>query len=163
MLDTVYMMRFRKPRANKLYLLTVVVVIAALAMYAGKALLQKSQDPARPVASTPEGRNEVRQAALKQMSLALEQYVSAAGAFPAGIPSVQTDICVSSGATCKAAHLVDLSILTSKGLLTSLPADPVGGHILYSCGYSIARNPSGTVTLVAPRAEKGVIITQVVQ
>ena len=163
MLDTIYMMRIRKLRANKLYLLIVIVVIAALASFAGNALLQNAQNPALPVASTPEGRNEVRKAALKQMSVALEQYVSAAGAFPAGIPTVQTDICVSSGATCKTAHLVDLSILTSKGLLSSLPADPVGGHMLYSCGYSIVRNPNGTVTLVAPRAEKGAVITQVVQ
>ena len=162
MLNTIDMMRYRKLRTNKLYVLAAVVVIAILA-YAGNVRLQTIQNLARPVASTPEGRNEVRQAALKQMSGALVQYVSTTGSFPAGIPTDQTDICVSSGATCKTAHLVDLSILTSKGLLTSLPADPVGGHMLYSCGYSIIRNPSGTVTLIAPRAEKGVVITQVVQ
>lgn len=162
MLNTIDMMRYRIFRTNKLYVLAAVVVIATLA-YAGNARLQNTQNLARPVASTPEGRNEVRQAALKQISAALVQYVSAAGTFPEGIPTVQTDICVSSGATCKTAHLVDLSILTSKGLLTSLPADPVGGHMLYSCGYSIVRGPNGAVTLVAPRAEKGVVITQVVQ
>ena len=115
---------------------------------------------AQPVAATAAARNDVRRAALQQMAAALSEYRATTGSWPAGLTPAPSDICVRTGAVCTAAHLTDLTILTSKGLLAALPSDPVGGHELYSTGYRINRDANGGIVLSAPRAEAGAVIAQ---
>lgn len=137
-----------------------VVVIAGSVAFDGFKTLVK---PAKALATTPAGRNDIRRTQLKLIAAALGRYTTEAGKVPVAMPNHQVGICSGVTAACKTAGMIDLTFLISKGDITSLPSDPVGGHERYSTGYTIARALSGQLILAAPRAEIGAVITQAVK
>ncbi len=114
-------------------------------------------------ALTAKDRNEVRRASLKMLADSIHSYVAEIGPIPVKIPTAATGVCSASSANCKKAHVFDMAFLTSSGYLTSVPNDPVGGHELYSSGYTIARDASGQIVLAALRAESGATISETVK
>ncbi len=136
------------------------VVIAGGAALGG---LKSWGQPAAALGSTPAGRNDIRKTQLKLMAAALVRYTAEVGKVPVAIPNHQVGICSGVTAACKTAGMIDLTFLISRGDITSLPSDPVGGHERYSTGYTIGRDVGGQLTLAAPRAENGAVITQAVK
>jgi len=141
-------------------------VIGLLVVIAGAAALNGLKpwgQPAAPLTNTPAGRNDVRRTQLKLIAAALTSYTTEVGKVPVAMPNHQVGICSGVAAACKTAGMIDLTFLISKGDITSLPNDPVGGHERYSTGYTIERDVSGQLILAAPRAEIGAVITQAVK
>ena len=69
---------------------------------------------------------------------------------PGTITSATTTICRTSAPSCTG--LIDLSILTTNQYLIAIPADP-SSTSTSGTGYSILKNATGRVTVVAPNAE----------
>jgi hypothetical protein len=112
-----------------------------------------------PAAATPEARNDLRRQHLKLMANAVTRYQAELGALPVAAPAQATGICTNTGAPCKAAGLVDLTILSSRGYIDALPSDPVGGRELRATGYTFGKDAaSGSLVFGAPRAESGQVI-----
>lgn len=160
MLDNESMKRYRTRRQRLIFKFTAVVAIVVLAAAGTYALTMDKKPVASAAPGTPAARNDLRRSELKQLAAAITQYKSQFGSLPAAIPSSPTGICAATGAVCQSAHLVDLMPLASKGILNSLPSDPVGGHVFFSTGYTINRGPNGSLTLNAPRAESGAVISE---
>jgi hypothetical protein len=114
-------------------------------------------------ASTPQLRNDLRRENLKLIAGAFHRYAAEVGPLPIKIASAQSAICSGASVNCKKSGKVDLAFLTSAGYLISVPTDPVGGHELYSAGYTIGRNASSQLVLTAPRAEAGASISQTIE
>jgi hypothetical protein len=114
--------------------------------------------------TTPAQRNDVRRQQVKLLASETARYIAAHGTLPIIIPPRQVPICSSTGAVCRSAGYVDLMFLASSGYIEALPSDPVGGHQQQATGYTIGRDTSnGAITVVAPRAEAGAVISRVVQ
>lgn len=112
---------------------------------------------------TAKERNEVRRADLKLLASSIQSYTAEVGPIPAKVPKAATGVCSAGSANCKKGGTFDMAFLTSTGHLVSVPNDPSGGPEMYSSGYTIARDPSGQITLSAPRAEEGATITEIVK
>lgn len=150
----------RKSTFRKLLIglgLAIALGLAASAMWGGPKTVSQQ------AASTPEARNTVRREALKQLADAFRHYIAEIGPLPVKISATQTGICSGSSAHCKKAGLIDPIFLVSAGFLVSAPNDPVGGHVLYSTGYTVGKNAEGKFVLQAPRAENGASISQVIE
>jgi len=140
-------------------MLAAVVLLLGLAL--GLKAPAKAPVRAQTAAASPVARNDQRREQLKQLAAAFKAYTSATGNPALSVPARQTGICLTTGSRCRAAGLVDLSLLVSKGYLAGLPNDPVGARgELYATGYTIGRDGAGAVMLTAPRAENGASITQ---
>lgn len=143
--------------------LALLVVVGGAGM-AGNAWLGSSKTASRTAATTPGARNDERRERLELLANALAKYTTETGNVALAIPAQQAEICIVTGARCKAAGLVDLTAVTSKGYIPALPSDPVGGHERYSTGYGIGRDGAGgAIRLTAPRAEDGAEISQNIQ
>ena len=150
-------LRRRKLNISKLLIVAVIAVGIGIGV---KALADPAQTPATSkAATTPKLRNEVRKENLKMIAGAIQRYQSEVGAIPVKIPTAPTGICSGASSFCKKHARFDPAFLISTGYLNSVPNDPVGGHDLFSTGYTIVNN-AGAITLAAPRAESGATITE---
>jgi hypothetical protein len=141
-----------------------VIVLAGAVFFGGKLVLSNQPGQVQAAVTSPGARNDLRRKELKSLASAVAAYSAAKPANPRLIiPSSPTAICSSISSVCRAVRLVDLSDLSSRGFILGLPNDPVGGPGRNSTGYDIARDGAGVITLSAPRAENGAIITQIVQ
>lgn len=142
--------------------LMIVAVLAALGIglyviFVGSNAPQAGHSPL-----TAKERNEVRRSELKLLATSIQTYIAEVGPIPVKVPTAATGVCSASSANCKKGGTFDMAFLTSTGHLVSVPNDPTGGPEMYSSGYKIARDPSGQITLSAPRAEEGATITETV-
>jgi hypothetical protein len=148
----------RKPAYRK-YLIALVAI--AIIGFGAKAIADNGQPaPSGQAASTPELRNEVRKESLKLIAGAFHRYIAEVGPIPIKISATPAGICSGSTVNCKKYARADMAFLISAGYLNSVPNDPVGGKDLYSTGYLISKDAAGNIVLAAPRAEKGVTISQ---
>lgn len=104
--------------------------------------------------NSPSSRNDQRKTNLASLQAALVSYRAAHNnTLPLTLPTLPTDICAGSSASCKTAKLVDLNFLVNSGSIEALPNDPVGGKGRFTTGYAISRDKTGNIYLTAPRAE----------
>lgn len=140
-------------RLNKGFtLLEILLVVAAIAILAGIVII--AINPNKQLGDT---RNAQRQADVNTILNAVYQYaLDNNGTLPASITSSATEIC-STGGSCSG--LVDLSVLTlNEKYLVAMPRDPQSptGN---STGYTIMTTANGRVTVAAPDAEQGKVIS----
>ncbi|MBI4947971.1 prepilin-type N-terminal cleavage/methylation domain-containing protein [Candidatus Berkelbacteria bacterium] len=141
-------MKFR----NGFTLLEILLVVAAIAILAGIVIL--AINPGKQLGDT---RNAERRADVNTILNAVYQYSVDTGVVPASITTTQTEICVTTGASCTG--LIDLGVVTaSEKYLTSIPSDPTGGST-NGAGYEIFKSANGRITVVAPDAEQGATIS----
>lgn len=133
-------------------LLEILLVVAAIAILAGIVII--AINPTKQLGDT---RNAQRSADVNTILNAVYQYaLDNNGTLPASITTTATPIC-STGGTCTG--LIDLSVLTaSEKYLVSIPRDPQSptGN---TTGYTILKTANGRITVAAPAAEQGKIIT----
>jgi hypothetical protein len=139
-----------------------VIVLGGLAIWAYS--MNRAQDTASSKitaqAVTPKERDELRKKSLEALATAIRSSTGAHnGVYPFVVPRVETGICAGSSAHCKQAKLVDLSQVLSDGYIAAIPSDPSGGRGQYSSGYTLRRNPDGSIVLLAPRTELGPVIS----
>ena len=136
----------------------------ALALLVGvafgvKAWADAAQPASSKAATTPKMRNEVRKENLEMIAGAIRRYQAEVGAIPIKIPTSPTGICSGASNFCKKHARFDPAFLISTGYLNAVPNDPVGGHEIFSTGYTIV-STAGVITLAAPRAEAGATISE---
>jgi hypothetical protein len=155
MLDNTGMNRSR-PRPKKIIVLLIAIVALAAVWWVGTqittAMARQHSSQAKPAASTPGARNDLRRAHLEQLATAMSRYITEVGPLPVKLPVTPTGICAGTGTTCKSTKNVDLMFLTSTNFITALPSDPSGGYERGSTGYQVSRD-----------AESGQTITRTVQ
>lgn len=146
-------MKQTKQNKNGFTLLEILLVVAAIAILAGIVIV--AINPGKQLGDT---RNAQRQSNVNTILNAVYQYaVDNSGTLPAGITTTQTEICKTGGAC---AGLVDLSVLTlNEKYLTSLPNDPNGVCNVNGICYEIMKSANGRITVSAPDAEQGVVIS----
>jgi type II secretory pathway pseudopilin PulG len=133
-------------------LLEILLVVAGIAILAGIVIV--ALNPGKQLGET---KNAQRKADVNTILNAVYQYsIDNNGTLPASITITDTAICTTGG-TCTG--LVDLSVLTASGkYLVAMPKDPTGSTA-NSTGYNILRDANGRVTVSAPSAEQGAVIT----
>lgn len=142
----------RSKGKNGFTLIEILLVVAAIAVLAGIVIL--AINPNKQLGDT---RNAQRRADVNTILNAVYQYtIDNSGTLPATITTVQTEIC-KTGGTC--AGLIDLSVLTTnEKYLTSIPRDPTGATT-NGAGYAINKTANGRITVAAPSAEQGALIS----
>ena len=147
-------------RKNGFTLIEILMVVAVIAILTGVVIL--AINPTKQLGDT---RNAQRRLDTKTILDAVLNYISNNnGTLPAPIPlsthcptPASNEICKTGAASCK--NLVDLSALTeNKKYLLSLPIDPTGFSANGS-GYYIVKDANNHVTVCAPKAEEGTIVT----
>ncbi len=137
-------------------LLEVLLVVAIIAILAGIVII--AINPGKQLGDT---RNSQRQADVTTILNGIYQYsLDNNGALPAGITTTATEICATGAASCTG--LVDLSSITaSEKYLTALPKDPQCSSVCATNGngYTVVKTANGRVTISAPHAEQGRVIT----
>lgn len=134
-------------------LIEILLVVAAIAILAGIVIV--AINPAKQLGDT---RNTQRRSDVNAILSASSQYaLDNNGVLPAGILASSTEVCATGAASCTG--LVDLSVLTvNSKYITAIPSDPqkvtVGGT-----GYFISKDANGRLTVTAPLAEQGAVIT----
>jgi type IV pilus assembly protein PilA len=134
-------------------LIEILLVVAAIAILAGIVIV--AINPGKQLGDT---RNAQRRSDVTTLLNATYQYsIDNNGVLPAGITATSTEICATGAASC--AGLIDLSVLTVNGTyLVGIPQDPQkvtpDGN-----GYNISRSVSGRITVTAPLAEQGAVIS----
>ena len=132
-------------------LIEILLVVAAIAILAGIVIL--AINPSKQLGDT---RNAQRRSDVTTILNAVYQYSIDTGAIPSTITTTQTEIC-KTGASCTG--LIDLSVLTSgEEYLVSMPFDP-NGSSTNGAGYEIKKTGNNRVTVIAPDAEEGAIIS----
>jgi prepilin-type N-terminal cleavage/methylation domain-containing protein len=134
-------------------LLEILLVVAAIAILAGIVIV--AINPAKQLGDT---RNAQRKADVNTIINAVYQYaIDNNGIIPTSISATQTEIC-KTGGTCSG--LIDLSVLTiNEKYITAIPNDPSGSCDANGVCYEILKTANGRITVVAPDAEQGVIIS----
>ena len=134
-------------------LIEILLVVAAIAILAGIVIV--AINPGKQLGDT---RNAQRRSDVTTILNAAYQYsIDNNGVLPAGITASSTEICATGAASC--AGLIDLSVLTTNGkYLVGIPQDPqkvtANGN-----GYSIFKDANGRITVTAPLAEQGAVIS----
>jgi hypothetical protein len=106
------------------------------------------------IPSTPQSRNSQRHATMQTLADALTKYRTDHHGLPAPLPTSPTETCITGGADCTSANLVDLSYLVNSSYIETLPNDPIGGHTQFGSGYLISQDgPGGTLHISTIRAE----------
>ena len=124
-------------------LLEVLLVIAIIAINPSKQLA--------------DSRNAQRRSDVNTILNAVYQYAIDTGSMPATITETETEICKTGATDCTG--LVDLSVLTANGkYLVAIPEDPTGAST-NGTGYTILKTANGRITVNAPHAEQGVVIS----
>ena len=134
-------------------LLEVLLVIAIIAILAAIVII--AINPGKQLADS---RNSQRSTDVNTVLNAVYQYaIDNNGNLPATITGVATAACSTTGGGC--AGLIDLGVLfASETYLVSIPVDPQCGVANSSC-YNISQSANGRVTVAAPLAEQGAVIT----
>ncbi len=135
-------------------LLEILLVVAAIAILAGIVIL--AINPQKQLADT---RNSERSVDVNTILNGVYQYaIDNDGVLPSSIDGTATEICKTDEADCTG--LIDLSVLTDGGTyLTAIPTDPQGGTDPAGAGYTIMENTNGRITVSAPKAENGAVIS----
>jgi len=133
-------------------LIEILLVVAAIAILAGIVIL--AINPGKQLGDT---RNAQRRSDVNTVLNAVYQWsIDNDGDLPSDISTTQTEICLTSG-SCTG--LTDLSELTTdETYLTEVPQDPTGSST-NGAGYEIFSSANGRVTIVAPDAEQGAVIS----
>lgn len=141
------------PNSKGFTLLEILLVVAAIAILAGIVIL--AINPGKQLADT---RNAQRNSDVNTILNAVYQYsIDNDGNLPATITNTPTEICRTGAASC--AGLIDLSVLTAdEKYIVSIPTDPSGAST-NGAGYEIYQSANGRVTVVAPYAEQGAVIS----
>lgn len=130
-------------------LLLVIGIIAILVSITIQAI--------NPTRQLGQARNAERRVEVQTILNAVHQYAVDENVLPSAIPlGTAMEICATGSPSC--VNGVDLSVLTGSGrYLVAMPGDPqatgTGTH------YSILRSADGRITVSAPYAEAGEIIT----
>lgn len=141
-------------------LIEILMVVASIAILTGIVILAVN-----PTKKLADNRNAQRRLEVKAILDAVSNYATTnSGVLPVSIPlstqclmSATNEICKTGAASC--ANLVDLSLLTeNKKYLLSLPFDPTLSSPNGS-GYRIAKDENNHVTVCAPGAEEGAIVS----
>lgn len=134
-------------------LIEILLVVAAIAILAGIVIV--AINPAKQLGDT---RNTQRRSDVNAILSASSQYaLDNNGILPAGILASSTEVCATTGVTCGSA--VDLGVLTvNSKYITAIPRDPQA-VVATSTGYFISKDANGRLTVTAPLAEQGAVIT----
>lgn len=134
-------------------LLEILLVVAAIAILAGIVIV--AINPGKQLGDT---RNSQRSVDVNTILNATYQYYIDNGSLPAGINATATEICATDATSCT--DLIDLSVLTdNETYITSIPIDPNGDCDANGVCYEILRNSNNRITVSAPDAEGGAIIS----
>ena len=136
-------------------LLEILLVVAAIAILAGIVIV--AINPSKQLGDT---RNSQRWSDVNTILNAVYQYsVDNNGTIPTGIGTTASPICSTTGAACTTAGFVDLGVLiTNQTYITAIPSDPQCATADSSC-YEIVRSTDNRITVSAPDAENGAVIT----
>ena len=134
-------------------LIEILLVVAAIAILAGIVIV--AINPGKQLGDT---RNAQRQSDVTTILNAAYQYsIDNNGVLPAGITATSTEICASGAANCNS--VIDLSVLALNGkYLVGIPSDPQKVTV-NGAGYTIAKDANGRITVAAPLAEQGAVIS----
>jgi prepilin-type N-terminal cleavage/methylation domain-containing protein len=133
-------------------LIEILLVVAAIAILASIVII--AINPNKQLGDT---RNATRRVDVKTILDAAYQYsLDSKGNLPGTITGVPTEIC-KTGGNC--AGLIDLAVLTNnEKYLTSIPVDPSSVSV-NGTNYQISITANNRVTVSAPNAEQGAIIS----
>lgn len=134
-------------------LLEILLVVAAIAILAGIVII--AINPGKQLADT---RNAQRKVDVNTILNAVYQYsIDNNGNLPGNITVLATEICKTGAVSCS--NLVDLSALTTnEKYLTAIPFDP-SGATANGTGYKVLKTSNNRITVSAPSAENGQIIS----
>lgn len=134
-------------------LIEILLVVAAIAILAGIVIV--AINPGKQLGDT---RNAQRRSDVTTILNAAYQYsIDNNGVLPAGITASSTEICASGAANCTS--VIDLSVLTvNSKYVTAIPSDPQKVTV-NGAGYEISKDANGRLTVSAPLAEQGAVIS----
>ncbi|MBI2577956.1 MAG: type II secretion system protein [Candidatus Wildermuthbacteria bacterium] len=135
-------------------LLEILLVVAAIAILASIVIVALN-----PGKQLGEVRNAQRRNDVGTILNAVYQYIiDNQGSLPSSITATATEICETGAADCSG--LIDLSVLTAnETYLVSLPSDPNGSCSANGICYQIYKSVNGRITVSAPNAEQGAVIS----
>lgn len=148
---------FKNNKSQKGFtLLEVLLVVAIIAILAGIVII--AINPSKQLGDT---RNAQRAADVTTILNGVYQYsLDNNGAIPAGITTTATEMCATGASSCTG--LVDLSVITAnEEYLTALPKDPQCSSTCATNGngYKILKTANNRITVSAPAAEQGRVIS----
>ena len=141
-------------------LIEILLVIGLIAILATMVIV--AVNPARQYA---QARNTQRWSNVNTILNSVHQYlVDNKGALPPGITAAEEEICIdgTAEATCTGASLTPLNELALDEMyIVSIPLDPScpTGCAVNGVGYTILRTVNGRITVAAPDAELGEVIS----
>lgn len=135
-------------------LLEILLVVAAIAILAGIVII--AINPTKQLGDT---RNAQRSADVNTILNAVYQYaLDNNGTLPASITVSSAEICATTGGACTGGT-IDLGVLTlNEKYLVTIPRDPQKPTGV-GVGYNIVKTANGRITITAPLAEQGKVIT----
>lgn len=150
-------MKSLKNKTSGFTLIEILLVIGIIAILASIVII--AINPNRQLA---QGNNAQRQSDVVAILNAVYQYsIDNNGTLPGSITTTTAEICATDTdpTDCTTDGLVDLSVLTdNETYIVSMPKDPTGASG-NGVGYEIAQSANGRVTVSAPDAENGEVIT----
>ena len=143
---------FQRESKRGFTLLEILLVVAAIAILAGIVII--AINPTKQLGDT---RNAQRRADVNTILNAVYQYsIDNNGTLPAAITTTVTAVCQAPSCT----SLIDLSVLTaSEKYITAIPRDPLITATTGTAGYTIVKSANGRITVAAPSAEQGAVIS----